>query len=145
MEKKKWIFTSIFIITLILIDVISKVFLKDSYAIAANTIGLKGIINQGVVFGTFQGNNIAFIIISIVIIAAVLYFYKKEPKLHFGLNLILAGAIANLIDRFVYGGVVDFIYLRGFSTFNFADVFIVLGVIICLYTLIWRKHRQKAF
>ena len=140
MEKKNWIFTGIFIAVLIVIDIISKIFLKDSYTIAADTIGLKGIMNEGVIFGTFQGNNTAFIIITIAVILAVIYFYKKEPRLQFGLNLILAGAIGNLIDRFVYGGVIDFIYLKGFSTFNFADVFIVFGVIICLYVLIWRKR-----
>ena len=46
--------------------------------------------------------------------------------------LILGGAVSNLVDRFVYGAVIDFIQLYvpvySFPVFNIADACIVLGV-----------------
>lgn len=42
--------------------------------------------------------------------------------------IILSGAISNLLDRFVYGGVIDFIQLRFGSIFNIADAAIVVAI-----------------
>jgi len=51
--------------------------------------------------------------------------------------LILAGAVANLIDRFAYGCVVDFIDLKFWPVFNLADIFIVSGAVFLLVR--WKK------
>ena len=50
-------------------------------------------------------------------------------RLHVAAVLLIAsGAVANLIDRFTRGFVVDFMHLRGWPIFNVADVLIVLGI-----------------
>jgi signal peptidase II len=49
-----------------------------------------------------------------------------------GIWLVLAGAISNLLDRVVYGGVVDIIQLGGLSHFNVADVSILAGAAVIL-------------
>ena len=46
--------------------------------------------------------------------------------------LIASGAVANLIDRFARGFVVDFVHIRGWPIFNVADVLIVLGIVAWL-------------
>jgi signal peptidase II len=61
---------------------------------------------------------------------------------------ILSGAISNLVDRFLYGGVVDFLdFYYGyyhFPTFNIADVCIVLGVIFIAIRSVWYGTARKS-
>ena len=51
------------------------------------------------------------------------------------ISLILGGALGNLIDRLRYGYVIDFIDLRFFPSFNYADLFTTLGVCLWIYRL----------
>lgn len=63
-----------------------------------------------------------------------------------GINLILSGAIGNLIDRMVAGRVTDFIdfYIGSwhYATFNVADIAISLGAVLLLLSEFWFKPRQ---
>jgi signal peptidase II len=100
--------------------------------------------NYGISFGMFkdyyQYSNYAFIVINAAI---VLYLYSSTIKLRtmmsfWGYNLIIGGAVGNLIDRCYRGAVFDFICfhyedLFWFPVFNLADSFIFIGVIVVLY------------
>ncbi|MFA6023848.1 MAG: signal peptidase II [Candidatus Gracilibacteria bacterium] len=57
----------------------------------------------------------------------------------FGLALLLAGAIGNLVDRLHYGFVVDFIKVYWWPTFNLADVWIVSAVILFAWEFLFRE------
>ena len=67
----------------------------------------------------------------------------KETVLTVALAFILGGALGNLIDRLLYGEVIDFLdfYWSRFHwpAFNFADSFITVGVMLSLYRLITAK------
>lgn len=101
--------------------------------------------NKGAAFGIFQNKVIILSIVTFVIlIGIVIYLVKYKPKnklLRFSLSLIIAGAIGNLIDRLVYGFVVDFILLHykdvySFAVFNVADTFVVVGTfLLAIYIL----------
>jgi lipoprotein signal peptidase len=60
----------------------------------------------------------------------------------FGLLLILTGGLGNLIDRLLFGSVRDFIYypVLGFYG-NLADIFLVVGVFICLVTSLLLQYK----
>ena len=64
----------------------------------------------------------------------------------YGLCLISAGAIANAIDRVYFGGVIDFIdffvYNFHWPAFNFADIFITVGVLTLLYENIFSNYEK---
>lgn len=64
------------------------------------------------------------------LIGAALYKQRHEAtRMHLAaMVLIGSGAVANLIDRFARGFVVDFMYLHGWPIFNVADVLIVAGI-----------------
>ena len=47
-----------------------------------------------------------------------------------GLGMLVGAASSNVLDRFVRGAVVDFISLRGWRTFNLADMAMVMGVLL---------------
>lgn len=78
-------------------------------------------------------------ILTIFLIIIIFFYYFKERKkqennkiLDFSFWLILAWAIWNWIERVFNSEVIDFIWVKYFSVFNFADFFISIWVIIYL-------------
>jgi len=106
--------------------------------------------NQGIAFGFFPRYSRLFIFLSLVTIAAIALFYRKvfsQGKAYQAAGgLILGGAIANLVDRIIYGHVVDFLDFRlgayRWPAFNLADSAICVGVGLLL-VLAW-STRKKA-
>lgn len=97
--------------------------------------------NQGMAFGVDFLNEKILTIIIIIILAILVWglikIYKnKDLKNQYfyisGLTFILLGALANLIDRFLYTQVVDYINLGFWPVFNIADAMIVIGAIIII-------------
>lgn len=95
------------------------------------------ICNPGISFGFFIPNIIFYPLVAVIFVVSFLYLLKKINSAIFapdkiGLSFVLGGAMANLIDRFNLGCVVDFIDLKFFPVFNLADIFITVGVIIII-------------
>lgn len=65
-------------------------------------------------------------------IGLLAYLFWKN-KYNFFLGLVLLGAVLNIIDRAIYGCVVDFIRLGTFPVFNIADAMITLGILVFAY------------
>lgn len=105
--------------------------------------------NKGAAFGILSNQRWIFLLISIFMIAAIIFFlvkYKPESKLlQSAIILILGGGIGNLIDRIYYGYVVDYLQLSFFSPVcNFADYCIVIGcVIFIVYLLFFSDFFEK--
>lgn len=104
--------------------------------------------NRGVSYGLFAEyeNAALFLIIASAAIIAILVVLLWRTTRHLpalGLGLVIGGAMANLVDRLIYGAVVDFISLHaaGFYwyIFNLADVWISIGVVL----LLWDGWRHK--
>jgi len=110
--------------------------------------------NRGAAFGLMNGQRIFFLVIAVVVFAAISYVFlripaeKKYYKLDITLAFILAGAIGNMIDRFSLGYVRDFInfYCINFAVFNVADIYITCGTpIVCLMILFAYKEDELNF
>lgn len=121
----------LFTIILILIDQITKKLIP-------------GTKNFGAAFGILQGYNILFIILTIAVLV-VLFHYRKEFKNfgYYGALLITSGAIGNLIDRFFLGFVRDFIDFKIWPSFNLADSFNTIGVILLVIFLLKNDHKKS--
>lgn len=104
--------------------------------IIPNIFNISYVQNTGGVYGTLEGNNLLFIIVSIVVLSVITILFKKMTegdKLKSVLwQLILAGGFGNLIDRIFRGFVVDFVQLIFFGVFNLADAFIVISATILI-------------
>jgi len=91
--------------------------------------------NKGAAFGLFSnlGNNI-FIAISIITIAVIIiYTFRFAKGLEvYSFSFILGGALGNLIDRLIFGKVIDFIdFFVGrwhWPAFNIADSALTIGI-----------------
>lgn len=123
-------------IILLILDQISKYFIyliKPNIELIPNLLSISYVENTGIAFGIFNNINIGIIyIISFLGIAVTLYLLKTEKDLakRNYIYVILAGGIGNIIDRIFRGFVIDFIDTPFIATFNLADSFIVIGVII---------------
>ncbi len=112
--------------------------------------------SRGILF--FKNYNLAFgfpfpipkniLIILMAAIIFILFFYliknykKKDTALIIPLTFIIFGAISNLIDRLVYGYVIDYIDISFFTIFNLADIMIGGGVIMLVYKYAILKDRN---
>lgn len=132
----------------LLLDRITKIWALKSLYVNGDVVIIKNIFafsyleNRGAAFGIFQNKvQLLSIVTSIVVLAMIFYLVKYKPKSRFlriSMAMIITGAIGNLIDRFVYKFVVDFILVHYktvyyFPTFNVADMFVVIGT--CLLAL----------
>jgi signal peptidase II len=125
-EYKKTTYIFIFSF-LIFFDQISK------YIVRHLPVGGGGfyICNPGISFG-IRVPEIIFYSLWILVILFLLFSLYKKYFLHstFYILLILSGAVSNIIDRFYFGCVIDFIDLHFWPIFNLADVYITIGVIL---------------
>jgi len=100
--------------------------------------------NTGAAFGSFKSlGSSFFMIIAVAAIIFIVYLLMKRVYNTLGLSLILGGAVGNLIDRILYGQVVDFIDFSigsyHWPAFNVADSALTVGIIIILMTSVFRK------
>lgn len=97
--------------------------------------GIRLFENHGAIFGLPKISpffEIVVIVIGMILIgAAISAWRKKEKFLFLGLILILFGGISNLLDRLLYGFVVDMIHI-GPSVWNAADMMIGAGFILAV-------------
>ena len=97
--------------------------------------------NTGIGFGLFSVEaNITYHLISLLIFVVIIFLFYLITKAKFTdkilFSMIVGGAIGNLYDRLVYFAVPDFIdfHINQFHwfTFNIADIFISIGIILII-------------
>lgn len=100
--------------------------------------------NRGISWGMLQFDSqnyfwllTAGIILVTIILAIHTLWCIRQGELIIGEILVLAGACSNLVDRFTYGAVLDFIDLYvgpwHWYTFNVADAWVVIGASVIIY------------
>jgi len=145
----------IFLIFLVIVDQLSKYFIVKNLSIGESFnifsfLDLYLILNTGIAFSFFDDGGVygRWILVTLVLLVCVyltyILFTEKLRKYESGaLLMILSGGIGNLIDRTLWGHVIDFIhfyYLNySFYIFNFADTFITIGVMIYILDLLMVK------
>lgn len=131
---------------LLLIDVISKrlvinfMLFGESIKIIDNFFSLTYVRNTGIAFSFMDGFVPLIITMTVIILFMIIKYVKSSALNKFeivGYSFVIGGAIGNLVDRIIYGYVIDFldftIFLYDkFPIFNFADIFIVLGVFMII-------------
>ena len=104
--------------------------------------------NHGIAFGIGLNNiiilGLIFIALILIIHALIKAYLDQDLYLITALTLILAGAISNLIDRFPYGFVIDYIDLKYFTVFNWAERLLTIGVVILIFNLLFKKNLDKS-
>ncbi len=83
-------------------------------------------------FGLFGSQAWLLVGMSVAVLAIFWFAFRdaaaQSPLVRVAFGGIVGGAIGNIVDRFHYGFVVDFIDLRWWPVFNVADSCITIGV-----------------
>lgn len=99
--------------------------------------------NTGAAFGLLDNATTIIIIgtmIALVLLFHFTYCFKKNNRNNIAFGLIYGGLAGNLIDRITVGYVIDFLdfylFKYDYPVFNFADIAIVVGVVLLVYATI---------
>ena len=136
------------IILLVILDQAVKYLVKKNIPLGGSVpflpgiLGLTHIHNEGAAFSMLTGARWFFVVLTVVFLVFGLWvLWKKKLRNPLGIwswVLVLAGAAGNLIDRCLYGYVVDMfeVQFMRFAIFNVADIFVVVGgILFCVYYL----------
>lgn len=122
---------------LIKLIVTNNISLNTEIIIINNFFSLTSVRNDGAAFSILSGNRIFLICISVCALILLYFIFIKNKKLKnidkIIYGVLLGGIVGNLIDRTIYGYVIDYlsfnIFGYSFPIFNFADICIVLSMI----------------
>ena len=125
--------------------------INSSIPIIDNFFSLTYVENDGAAWSIFSVNRIFLIIISIIALVLIyLYFFKNQNLKKFELinySILIGGIFGNLLDRIKFGKVIDYldfnIFGYSFPVFNFADICIVISVILLLIYSITNRNEYK--
>jgi len=118
----------------------------QSIPIIKNVLALTLVHNTGAAFGILKNQTLLFIAISLIALPAIYFNFKGKAAEEQGrlsrlaLLLLISGAIGNLIDRIIWGYVIDFIDFHIWPVFNVADSAISIGAILLGYSLLKSKR-----
>lgn len=133
----------------VLLDQIIKFFvMKLEFATSINVITnffrITYLKNTGAAFSILTGNIYFLIFITLIALVLIYFFFIKDKELikleKISYGLLIGGIIGNLIDRVRLGYVVDYLDFNfgsyNYPVFNFADICIVMSVIILIIIMI---------
>lgn len=141
--------------SILLADQLSK-FLAEKYLVLNESVPLvKRIMqltlvhNRGAAFGILPNQLPFFIAASFIAIILIVAGLKNSDKNKFSpyrlsLGLMLAGILGNLIDRLLFGHVIDFLDFRIWPVFNIADSALTIGVMIFGWCILKNRNNTCA-
>ncbi len=142
-------------LTLVILDQVTKALVINFFnlydsVVLLPMINLTFVVNYGFAFGLLNNPSLNQILVSLVILAIIIYFLylliKTQDKIfQLTLTLILAGALGNFIDRIFRGFVIDFIdiYIGKYHwpAFNIADSCITLGFVVLMINILFLNKK----
>ncbi|MBS3171224.1 signal peptidase II [Candidatus Woesearchaeota archaeon] len=129
-EKKKMRNYLSLILAIILADYVLKFISEDKVR------------NYGAAFDILEGYTFALIFISVLAFVLFLFLFYKYEEYRLGLSFLIGGTLSNLLDRVLFGYVVDYISFSDFFTSNLGDIANVTGVVILFFSF-FREPKGK--
>jgi signal peptidase II len=148
---------------ILLLDQLTKALILKSFALHDSIPILRGyfnltyVQNPGAAFGILSATDASirgpfFVIVPALALGVIGYlFFRLPPRstwIPTALSCVIGGAVGNLIDRFRFGYVIDFLdfhwqYKAHFPAFNVADMAISVGVGVLILDLLFEREKQE--
>lgn len=161
---RKWLLVGLFVPLAVIVDQITKQMADASLPHRGMVVVVEGFLmldysrNPGAFFSLGADmeptvRRVFFIVATLAAIALVVHLYRRAREeqrvLRWALLCLLSGAVGNSIDRALYGEVIDFLRLHyrdvfHWATFNVADVYICLGLVLLVVDLFRPGPRERA-
>lgn len=139
----------------LLLDQITKIIigiffaLNEKVVIIPKFFSIHFIENYGAAWSLFS-NKVDFLIIlsigALFIIYRYMYNFKQNRRNNIAFGLILGGIVGNLVDRVFLGYVRDFLAFKilsyNYPVFNFADTFIVIGIVLLIFAILKGEDKK---
>lgn len=122
----------------------NKMILNQTYIVIKDFFSISLVHNTGAAFSILNDSRVLLIVIGLLALIGLIFYIKKLEIMDdidiFAYSLLIGGIVGNLIDRIVHGYVIDFLSFKFgafyFPIFNFADICIVISVLIILIKMI---------
>ncbi len=148
MKKNIIILFAIGIVVFVLDQYIKQIFI-DGFRAKSEYIDLVLTYNKGVAFSMFAFLGEYLKYIQMVLLSSLLIYVLLNKELllkhSFAFGLVLGAGSSNVYDRFIHGGVVDYVFWHKwfeFAVFNFADVMIDVAIVLILFQT-WLESRKN--
>ena len=152
-NKSNVILVVILVSVLLGLDLLLK-YLVSTYLTTVNIIdnffSLTYVLNDGAAFSLFASRTYLLILIALICLFFIIYELKNNLDgrvLSIGYSLVLAGLLGNFLDRLMDGYIIDYlsfkIFTYNFPIFNFADILIVVGIIIVMIKEILKERGKR--
>ena len=157
----QFLFMALFAGLIVVLDQLSKFWTVASIPLHSQIPVIDGLFhltyhqNTGAAFSSFEGAQWLFVLVFVLLTAAILWEFPKKKMPFTTLErwcivAIYGGGIGNIIDRLRFGYVIDMIEVEfmNFAVFNIADSFITCGAILLLAHLIlfnkefWKEEKK---
>ena len=120
--------------------------LNQSSALIKGILSLSLVHNRGAAFGVLKGQVWLFTFSAFFALALIYIELKKDKKgrpfvYRLALALVAAGALGNLIDRILFGYVIDFLDFHIWPVFNIADSSVTIGALLLGYSIFRLKNK----
>ena len=150
MIKKLKISFFIFAVIFTIDQIVKYGFAHYDWNIEGPIMSLQLAYNYGVAFSMFSflAEYLKYIQLSLLLAGSIYLYMNKDvfEEYYIPIGLLFAGGLSNILDRFTYGGVVDYLYWHygfEFAIFNFADITINLAVALIIYKQIKLARLEK--
>ncbi len=151
--KKNYILKTLLIALVVALDLITKsLFYGENKTFIPYIISCReaGALNTGGAWGMMGDSMWVLIIFTLIFLFLVVFLEVKWKNNHLlysiAISFVVGGALGNLIDRIFLGGVRDFLYFEfwvDFPTFNVADSFLCVGVVLLAIYILFVYKEEK--
>ena len=157
--NKNFLLNLFLVLLIFLFDRFSKIYIihldnkfLGSEIFSSKFLNISLVWNKGIAFGLLSFNkdylyNFLSLFILIIILFIIFMIFKSKGFKKYSLIMILGGAIGNFYDRVFHNAVPDFIdfHIHNFHwfIFNFADIFITIGVIFMILFELTTKDKNQ--
>ncbi len=147
-RRRRWALFGGVAAVVVLLDQLTKTWVDANYIRAADggstefigdLVRISKVYNDGAIFGFLDASATLMAVLSLFVIAGITWYEWRHaaglgPLVTVGLGLLLGGAIGNLIDRVVYGHVIDFVDMGVGDTrwyaWNISDASVFIGIVV---------------
>ena len=153
MKKSNIILSGLLVSVLLGLDLLFK-YLVSTYLTTVNIIdnffSLTYVLNDGAAFSLFASRTYLLILIALICLFFIIYELKNnldDRMLSIGYSLALAGLLGNFLDRLIDGYIIDYLSFKilgyNYPIFNFADILIVVGIVIVIIKEILKERGKR--